>query len=103
MSDLAPAIAPPWPLAPGVVPAYRGASTIVELTERTSRVLANTNSEMILVVDGSPDEYWRFVEALARKHPHVVGVDLFGNFGQHNALLSGIRLAATFETTGGAA
>src|SRR3954464_9811134 len=96
MGGFAYATSPTRPLARGVsvvVPVYRGAATIVELTERTCDVLQRMDWEIIFVVDGSPDDSWRVVEALAGRFPQVVGVELFRNFGQHNALLAGIRLA----------
>ena len=49
--------------------------------------------EVVLVNDGSPDRSWEVVEGLCRSHPEVVGVDLRRNFGQDNAILTGLRFA----------
>jgi undecaprenyl-phosphate 4-deoxy-4-formamido-L-arabinose transferase len=49
--------------------------------------------EIILVNDGSPDGSWAAVENAARAHPRVRGLNLMRNYGQHNALLAGIREA----------
>jgi undecaprenyl-phosphate 4-deoxy-4-formamido-L-arabinose transferase len=49
--------------------------------------------EIILVNDGSPDESWSVIEKLAGSQEHVRGINLMRNFGQHNALLCGIRAA----------
>ena len=77
-----------------VVPVYRGSATIAELTERLRAVLEPCETwELIFVVDGSPDNSWSVVEELAAAHEFVRGIELFRNFGQHNALLAGIRTA----------
>jgi undecaprenyl-phosphate 4-deoxy-4-formamido-L-arabinose transferase len=47
--------------------------------------------EIILVNDGSTDNSWQMIENLADEHPEVCGINLMRNFGQHNALLCGIR------------
>ena len=41
--------------------------------------------------DCSPDESWAVIEHLLRTHANVVGVDLRRNFGQDNAILTGIK------------
>ena len=84
-------------LRPGVsvvVPVYNGATSIVELAARVGTTLnVRGDWELIFVVDGSPDDSWSMVESIATTSPHVIGVELFRNFGQHNALLAGIRVA----------
>jgi undecaprenyl-phosphate 4-deoxy-4-formamido-L-arabinose transferase len=54
--------------------------------------------EIILVNDGSADRSWEVISDLARKYPEVVGMNLMRNYGQHNALLAGIR-QARYELT----
>ena len=49
--------------------------------------------EIILVNDGSRDASWETIAALAVKSPQVRGFNLMRNYGQHNALLCGIRMA----------
>ena len=49
--------------------------------------------ELILVNDGSADGSWEVVERLAARYTWIRGVNLMRNYGQHNALLCGIRLA----------
>jgi undecaprenyl-phosphate 4-deoxy-4-formamido-L-arabinose transferase len=75
---------------------YNSEGTLRQLAERLSQVLPGLASqyELILVNDGSPDGSWSLVEELARIYPWVRGVNLMRNYGQHNALLCGIRLAA---------
>jgi undecaprenyl-phosphate 4-deoxy-4-formamido-L-arabinose transferase len=52
-----------------------------------------TDYEILLVNDGSPDRCWEMICELARELSHVQGINLTRNFGQHNALLCGIRAA----------
>ena len=52
--------------------------------------------EVILINDGSRDESWRIICEQISQHPWIRGIDLMRNYGQHNALLCGIR-AANYE------
>jgi undecaprenyl-phosphate 4-deoxy-4-formamido-L-arabinose transferase len=76
-----------------VVPVYNGAATVPALVDRLRAVLrAGTSQfEIILVNDGSRDTSWATIESLALRYPEIVGIDLMRNYGQHNALLCGIR------------
>lgn len=78
-----------------VVPVYNNADTLAELVDRTVGVLAGLGSqgEIVLVNDGSADESWLQIQALAARHPMVVGIALMRNYGQHNAYLAGIHRA----------
>jgi undecaprenyl-phosphate 4-deoxy-4-formamido-L-arabinose transferase len=49
--------------------------------------------EVILVNDDSPDGSWAAVQDAARSHSRVRGLNLMRNYGQHNAVLAGIREA----------
>ena len=90
-------------LPPGlsvVIPAYHSAETLAELVARLARVLPGLASdfEVIFVNDGSRDKTWPVIRALAAEHKFVRGINLMRNYGQHNALLCGIR-AARFDRT----
>ena len=78
-----------------VVPVYNSADTLAPLVARLDAVLGTVADryEIILVNDGSGDADWREIEALAKLNPAVRGIDMMRNYGQHNALLSGIRAA----------
>ena len=54
---------------------------------------AEVSFELVLVEDGSPDGTWTVIQQLARQHPSIRGVRLMRNYGQHNAVLCGIRAA----------
>jgi len=78
-----------------VIPVYHSADCLEALNAAISQALVPLGIpyEVILVNDCSPDESWTVIEQLCRLHANVVGVDLRRNFGQDNALLTGIRLA----------
>ncbi|MDD5679504.1 MAG: glycosyltransferase family 2 protein [Kiritimatiellae bacterium] len=78
-----------------VVPVYHSETSLRPLVERLTAVLQKRPAEfeIILVNDGSPDRSWSLIECLARGDPRVRGISLMRNFGQHNAVLCGIRAA----------
>ena len=77
---------------------FNSADVVELLVDRLESVLssAGPDYEIVLVNDGSSDSSWERIESLVRTRPSVRGIDLTRNFGQHNALLAGIR-AARFE------
>ena len=76
-----------------VVPVYNSEPSLEELVNRLEAVLTGDH-EIILVDDGSADGSAAAIRRIAAAHPHVRGVFLMRNFGQHNALLAGIRQAS---------
>jgi glycosyltransferase involved in cell wall biosynthesis len=85
-------------LSPGitaVVPVFRSSASLRELHRRLTTVLTGLadQHEIILVEDGGDDESWSVIEQLAETDDRVNGIRLSRNFGQHNALLCGIRAA----------
>jgi undecaprenyl-phosphate 4-deoxy-4-formamido-L-arabinose transferase len=77
-----------------VIPVYRSAATLGELSRRLLAVLDATglDYEIVFVEDGSPDGSWGALEAVRRQRPErVVAVRLMRNYGQHNALMCGFR------------
>ncbi|MFM8269030.1 MAG: glycosyltransferase family 2 protein [Pseudomonadota bacterium] len=78
-----------------VIPVYRSEKSLPELVRRLYEVLnfCASDYEIILVNDGSPDNSWQVIKRLSREFSHVVGLNLSRNFGQHNALLAGIKTA----------
>lgn len=81
-----------------VVPVYNAKATLDPLVERIEAVLSERRVafEILLVNDGSRDSSWERIRQLAADRPHVRGIDLMRNYGQHNALLAGVR-SARFE------
>lgn len=81
-----------------VIPAYNSAPILPELAERIESVLTQAwtraaDSEVIIVNDGSKDGTWEAICALAQGNGRIRGVNMMRNYGQHNALLCGIRMA----------
>jgi undecaprenyl-phosphate 4-deoxy-4-formamido-L-arabinose transferase len=72
----------------------------MELVDRTEKVLVElgTRFEMIMVEDGSSDDSWKQVRLAAEGRPWVVPIRLTRNYGQHNALLCGLRRAQFSNT-----
>jgi len=78
-----------------VIPVYNSAGILSELIHRLEPVLSSCCSryEAILVNDGSRDESWATISQLCQTHSWVRGINLMRNYGQHNALLCGLRAA----------
>lgn len=78
-----------------VIPVYNSADTLKTLVERLLKVFQDGTHqcEILMVNDGSQDLSWRVIKNLASENPQVSGLNLMRNFGQHNALLAGIREA----------
>ena len=77
-----------------VIPCYRSAATVgavVEEIDAAMAALPDYEHEVILVNDCSPDDTFAVISSLAREKDHVTAVDLSRNFGQHAALMSGLR------------
>jgi glycosyltransferase involved in cell wall biosynthesis len=81
-----------------VVPVYNSEATLPTLVQRLEPVLVSLGweHELVLVNDGSADRSWEIIQRLAAERSWVRGINLMRNYGQHNALLCGIR-AARFE------
>jgi len=78
-----------------VVPVYGCKDVLHELVRRVDTVLSEfiPAYEVVLVEDGCPSYSWEEVELLAKANPHVKGLKLSRNFGQHEAITAGLRHA----------
>jgi glycosyltransferase involved in cell wall biosynthesis len=76
-----------------VVPVYRSEPILPELVQRLGNALVRltSNYELILVNDSSPDRSWDVICKLADRNPWIHPINLMRTYGQHNALLCGIR------------
>lgn len=83
-----------------VIPVLNSEDGLEELVTQLEAVLREFASpfEVILVNDGSQDSSWERISTLAARRQWLHGINLMRNYGQHNALLCGIR-AARYETT----
>ena len=80
-----------------VIPVYNSGNIVGETIDRTVACLQQhgLDYELILVNDGSKDCSWDVVREKAQGNPHIIGINLIRNYGQHTALLCGLH-----QTTG---
>jgi glycosyltransferase involved in cell wall biosynthesis len=77
-----------------VVPVYNSEASLEALAARIEALGTIVSPlELILVNDCSRDRSWEVIECLQARYSWVRGIQLARNFGQHNALLCGIRAA----------
>ena len=78
-----------------VIPVYNSEGLLPELIKRLRGTLPTVSNhfEVLLVNDASLDHSWGVICQLAEAHDWVRGINLMRNYGQHNALLCGIRMA----------
>jgi glycosyltransferase involved in cell wall biosynthesis len=79
-----------------VIPVYNSEQSLPILAERLNGLLPTLAGqyEAVLVNDGSRDQSAQVMERLAVQYPWLRPVQLMRNYGQHNALLCGIRQAS---------
>jgi glycosyltransferase involved in cell wall biosynthesis len=77
-----------------VIPVYNGAKTIGELVGALAALSIKGGHEIVLVNDGSRDNSLAVCRDLMRNCPvPLTVVDLARNFGEHNAVMAGLRAA----------
>jgi glycosyltransferase involved in cell wall biosynthesis len=78
-----------------VVPVYRSEAILPDLVRRLEGTVPSIASsyELVLINDSSPDGSWDVICQLAQRDPRIHAINLMRNYGQHNALLCGIRAA----------
>ncbi|MBL8155505.1 MAG: glycosyltransferase family 2 protein [Anaerolineae bacterium] len=78
-----------------IIPVYNGALSLPKLVEELSSVLPTLANayEVIFVEDDGKDNSWEVIQELAAEYSWIRGIKHMRNFGQHNALLQGIRNA----------
>jgi glycosyltransferase involved in cell wall biosynthesis len=78
-----------------VIPVYNSERILSALLLRLQAVLKQSAGqyEVVLVNDGSHDHSWQTICRLAGENRWVRGINLMRNYGQHNALLCGLRAA----------
>ncbi|MCY4072971.1 MAG: glycosyltransferase family 2 protein [Chloroflexi bacterium] len=82
-----------------VIPVFLSEKSIALVVRQLAEALPQITNcyEVILVEDNGDDGSWLEIESLAGEFEWVRGFRLMRNYGQHSALLCGIR-AANFET-----
>jgi glycosyltransferase involved in cell wall biosynthesis len=79
-----------------VIPVYNAGKTIDPVVAELIATLdqAGYDFEVVLVDDGSRDSSWQHLTALCALDERVRAISLMRNYGQHNALLAGVRQAS---------
>lgn len=85
-------------LNPGVsvvIPAYNSGENLAPLVRRLEEVFAGVGGafEILFVDDASRDDTWERISRLGREKSFIRGLRMMRNFGQHAALLAGVRHA----------
>lgn len=80
-----------------VIPCYRSEKTIRDVVAEIDSCVDKNEYEyeVVLVNDCSPDNTMSVIKDICDSNDHVTGIDFARNFGQHSALMAGIR-----QTTG---
>jgi undecaprenyl-phosphate 4-deoxy-4-formamido-L-arabinose transferase len=85
---------PDRPALSVVIPCYNSAATIGALVTELATLSIEGRHEIVLVNDGSRDETATVCRELVRTaRVPVTVVDLARNFGEHNAVMAGLRVA----------
>lgn len=78
-----------------IIPVYRSQESLRELHQRLITVLESLSLsfEIVFVEDCGGDKSWEVIQELVVEDVRVIGLSMSRNYGQHNALLAGIRAA----------
>jgi glycosyltransferase involved in cell wall biosynthesis len=79
-----------------IVPVFGDGHQLVTLASKLDEALGSSGYkkiELILVDDCGPGNAWQEICRLSAERPHTMGIQLMRNFGQHNAIMCGLRYA----------
>lgn len=77
-----------------VIPCYRAEHTlphVVEEIQEKMGTLTEYEYDIFLVNDCSPDNTWETIQKLCAENENIKGIGFARNFGQHAALMAGLR------------
>ena len=77
-----------------VIPCYRSEITlpqVVEEIQQKMKELSQYEYDIFLVNDCSPDRTLDVIRSLCQENENIKGIDFARNFGQHSALMAGLR------------
>ena len=79
-----------------IIPCYRSEQTlphvVTEIKEKM-KTLVQYQYDILLVNDCSPDDTLGVIRRLCEENENVRGIDFARNFGQHSALMAGLRFS----------
>lgn len=77
-----------------VIPCYRSEKTVSHVVEEINQKMAELSQytyEIILINDCSPDNTIGTIRELCKAQDNIKGIGFAKNFGQHSALMAGLR------------
>ena len=76
-----------------VVPCYFSSETLRPLTRSVIEACSPISSELEIIYtdDGSKDDTWSVIMELAKEDSRIRGIRFSRNFGQHKAIMAGLR------------
>ena len=80
-----------------IIPCYRSEHTLPQVVAEIRTTLTGMKEydyEIILVNDCSPDGTWAVIRGLCQEDGRIRGISFARNFGQHAALMAGLRQSA---------
>lgn len=79
-----------------IIPVYNSEECLKRTVEEVLNSVYKLNIiyEIILIDDASNDNSWKIIKDLKQFNPNIIGIRFNKNFGQHNALLCGIKIAS---------
>ncbi len=78
-----------------IIPVYNAEFCLHQTVNQVLEVLTKmqVSFEIVLVDDASTDKTWNVIKELKGKISHIKGIRFNKNYGQHNALLCGLKFA----------
>lgn len=77
-----------------VIPVFNSEEALVPLVEGLTRTLSGYEYGIVLVNDGSRDQSIHVCKQIALVYSGVTVINLSKNFGQHNAIMAGLKFAS---------
>lgn len=77
-----------------IIPCYRSEKTlegVVTEIRETMQTLDAYQYDIFLINDCSPDNTFDVIKKLCKRYDNITGINLAKNFGQHSALMAGLR------------
>lgn len=78
-----------------IIPVYKSAKMLDSLMNELDKSLSQLKSvdkyDVIFINDFSPDNSWDLLKEFSKKYKYVKAINLMKNFGQHNAIMSGLK------------
>jgi undecaprenyl-phosphate 4-deoxy-4-formamido-L-arabinose transferase len=79
-----------------VIPVYNSEQTLPIVLQRLTTTLQSITDhyEILLINDDSKDHSWAVISQAAKTNHKIRAINLMRNYGQHNALICGVRYAS---------